>query len=65
MIKSNVVYATVDKLYCDNCGKEMDGPITFTFPTQHKYQCSCGFVEIHHKVYPSISYHDADGNSVI
>ena len=59
MVKSNEVKTYIEKLYCDNCGKEMimSDMVLLSYPTQYIYKCPKCEIEITSEIqYPLTRY---------
>lgn len=60
MIESKEVKVFEERLYCDNCGEEMqlsDGCTLLSNPPKYAYICpKCNNTEIISEIYPKIRY---------
>lgn len=59
MIKEKEVKCVMKRLYCDNCGTEMQhtGEVLLTCPEKYPHKCpKCGYQEIEWKRFPLIDY---------
>lgn len=65
MVKSNEVKVYIDRLYCNECGTEMEqGDIVLcTYPPQYPHICpKCGFRITTDIKYPNVRYENIDDN---
>lgn len=63
MLKEKRVIPVEVRLYCDNCGREMEygGVALTTYPMQYPHHCpSCGHTETQSKIYPAFGYKEDD-----
>lgn len=68
MIKSIEVKVYQDRLYCDECGEEMQftGMALATYPMQYPHECQkCGNRMTKNDIYPKIRYKEIENDRTV
>ena len=66
MLEKKEAKTYIVRLYCNNCGNEMEstGVVLTSYPAQYPYECpNCGWKTTANEQYPKIEYQEINNNN--